>query len=76
MLTGAEVGGLKEAVTSLDHRPGEGQRPLSRLRRANPNLVSWGRSSLGPLLRRVARGVGPQLANAGPQWVRAPGMKP
>ena len=41
---GAEAGVFKEAVTSPDHRPGEGQRPLSDWRRIPAWSVSGARA--------------------------------
>lgn len=75
--------GLKEAVTSLDHRPGEGQRPQSRTL-VNPNFVNRGRWRLGLLRLHLARLRGHQRLTSRPSvgqgagrgakraWVSAP----
>lgn len=58
--------GLKEAVTSLDHRPGEGQRPQSRPpRERESQLCQSGALEIGAAGSEAGPGAGTSVAGVG-----------
>lgn len=67
--------GLKEALTSLDHRPGEGQGPQSRPRRARESqLCQSGALEIGAATSAADPGAGTSVAGVGARsrsWCRA-----
>lgn len=75
---GGGGGGLKEAVTSPDHRPGEGQRPHSGPPRASESQLRQ-LGSLEPGAAAPASGPGCgdlSWRTSGPQRVGAQGVEP